>query len=135
MQILDQIKNQFPVPVFSWGYFIPSIEIVSSAPLLGVLHRQPFSPETLADVFSQKIIDCCVMAWLIMHKITFLRHCSTGCAQYRLSLRHCEPSQTARQSMRDASRISAALPLSGLLLARFADARNDAGRGLGENIL
>ena len=71
MQILDQIKNQFPVPVFSWGHFIPSIVIVSSAPLIGVLHRRPFSPETLADVFSQKIIDCCVMAWLIMHKITF----------------------------------------------------------------
>jgi hypothetical protein len=37
--------------------------------------------------------------------------------------------------MRNASRDSAALLMSGLLLARFADARNDAGRGVGDDIL
>ena len=37
--------------------------------------------------------------------------------------------------MPDALRDSAALPVSGLLFARFAGARNDAGRGLAENIL
>jgi hypothetical protein len=55
MQILDQIKNQFPVPVFSWGHFIPSIEIVYPS----------------------------VIARLIVHKITFyasLRAVADGAA-------------------------------------------------------
>jgi hypothetical protein len=37
--------------------------------------------------------------------------------------------------MLNASRDRAALPLSGLLLARFARARNDAGRGVDDDIL
>ena len=45
------------------------------------------------------------------------------------TLRHCEPSQTARQSMLCWAHSRSDLSASGLLPARFARGRNDAARG------
>jgi len=77
MQILDQIKNQFPVPVFSWGHFIPFF--------MGVFY--PFDRDrffrALAWLIMHKIVYPSVIARLIVHKITFyasLRAVADGAA-------------------------------------------------------